>query len=539
MPIKGLDPTQAARLSALLDDALARPPDARAAWLAELDDRDPLAGAHLRGLLASLSAAQAEGLLEGRGFADAGFAAALGTDDTLAGRQIGPYRVLQPIGQGGMGTVWLAERADGLFERKVALKLVHLALVGSVLAERFARERSILAGLDHPHIARLLDAGVTPDGQPYLALEYVEGTPLTAYCDEHQLDLDARLRLFGQVLDAVQYAHSNLVIHRDLKPSNILVTETGDVRLLDFGIAKLLTVDGEARETELTQLSGRAYTPEYASPEQVTGARDHDRQRRVCARRPVLRARVRPASVYAQARVARRARGGDRRVGSGASERHGLVGDHRNPPRDDAQAPAPEARGRPRHDRAQGAPEAPRRSLRISARDAARPRALSPGRAGACPPRQRHVSARQVRGPATSSRSARRPRRRWRSPSASRARCGRPASRASRRASRGARRLVRPRCRTSCSTCSARTPSRSRTRPRHAKRRRGSSWTWAAAASTRRSRRRPRRASPCSARWPTCTTSSGCFRTQRGNANARSPRQPKRTGRGTRVWPMR
>jgi len=272
MPIKGLDPTQAARLSALLDDALARPPDARAAWLAELDDRDPLAGAHLRGLLASLSAAQAEGLLEGRGFADAGFAAALGTDDTLAGRQIGPYRVLQPIGQGGMGTVWLAERADGLFERKVALKLVHLALVGSVLAERFARERSILAGLDHPHIARLLDAGVTPDGQPYLALEYVEGTPLTAYCDEHQLDLDARLRLFGQVLDAVQYAHSNLVIHRDLKPSNILVTETGDVRLLDFGIAKLLTVDGEARETELTQLSGRAYTPEYASPEQVTGA---------------------------------------------------------------------------------------------------------------------------------------------------------------------------------------------------------------------------------------------------------------------------
>ena len=272
MPIKGLDPTQAARLSALLDDALARPPDERAVWLAELDDRDPLAGAHLRGLLASLSAAQAEGLLEGRGFADARFAAALGTDDTLAGRQIGPYRVLQPIGQGGMGTVWLAERADGLFERKVALKLVHLALVGSVLAERFARERSILAGLDHPHIARLLDAGVTPDGQPYLALEYVEGTPLTAYCDEHQLDLDARLRLFGQVLDAVQYAHSNLVIHRDLKPSNILVTETGDVRLLDFGIAKLLTVDGEARETELTQLSGRAYTPEYASPEQVTGA---------------------------------------------------------------------------------------------------------------------------------------------------------------------------------------------------------------------------------------------------------------------------
>jgi len=271
MSLKGLDPARAAHVSALLDDALAQPPDTRAGWLAELDARDPESGAHVRALLASLAAAQSERLLEGKDFA-AGFAAALGANETLTGRQIGPYRVLRPIGRGGMGTVWLAERADGLFERKVALKLVHLALIGSVLVERFARERAILAGLEHPHIARLIDAGVTPEGQPYLALEYVEGTPLTLYCDAHRLDLDARIRLFEQVLTAVQYAHANLVIHRDLKPSNILVTETGDVRLLDFGIAKLLTVEGEARETELTRMSGRAFTPEYASPEQITGA---------------------------------------------------------------------------------------------------------------------------------------------------------------------------------------------------------------------------------------------------------------------------
>jgi serine/threonine-protein kinase len=271
MALKGLDPTQAARLSSLLDEALALAPESRAAWLAALETRDPMAGADVRALLVSLSAAHADRLLETKGFV-AGFAAALGADEMLAGREIGPYRVLRPIGRGGMGTVWLAERADGLFERKVALKLVHPVLVGSVLAERFARERAILAGLEHPHIARLLDAGVTPGGQPYLALEYVEGTPLTAYCDAHRLDLDARIRLFQQVLGAVQYAHANLVIHRDLKPSNILVTEAGEALLLDFGIAKLLTVEGEARETELTQMSGRAFTPEYASPEQITGA---------------------------------------------------------------------------------------------------------------------------------------------------------------------------------------------------------------------------------------------------------------------------
>src|SRR5208282_3763786 len=161
--------------------------------------------------------------------------------------------------------------ADGLFTRQVALKLIHPALKSRVTSERFAREREILASLNHAHIARLLDAGIAEDGQSYLALDYVAGTPLTTYCDERRLSVHERLELFRQVLSAVQYAHAHLVIHRDLKPANILVTAEGQVQLLDFGIAKLLS-EGEAKETELTQLGGRAMTPDYAAPEQIAGA---------------------------------------------------------------------------------------------------------------------------------------------------------------------------------------------------------------------------------------------------------------------------
>jgi WD40 repeat protein/serine/threonine protein kinase len=192
-------------------------------------------------------------------------------DARLIGKQFGPYRVLQLLGEGGMGSVWLAERVDGLFTRRVALKLVHPALMGRVMGERVTREREILASLNHPNIAQLLDAGFAQDGQPYLALEYVAGTQLISYCDEKGLSIAERLQLFRQVLSAVQYAHIHLVIHRDLKPSNILVTADGQVRLLDFGIAKLLT-KGEARETDLTLIGGRALTPDYAAPEQMTGA---------------------------------------------------------------------------------------------------------------------------------------------------------------------------------------------------------------------------------------------------------------------------
>jgi serine/threonine-protein kinase len=266
-----------ARVSALLDEALELPATERTAWQADLATREPRLSAVVLRLLASMQPADTPAArrmetadLVRRGVERAMRAPAAPDPITLTGRRFGPYRVTRLLGQGGMGSVWLAQRDDGLFERQVALKLVHASLFGHALGERFARERSILGALDHPHIARLLDAGVSDDGQPYLALEYVEGESLTHFCDSRRLTLPKRLSLMLQVLSAVQHAHQNLVIHRDLKPANILVTPHGQVRLLDFGIAKLMT-DGEARETELTQMAGRALTLEYASPEQVAG----------------------------------------------------------------------------------------------------------------------------------------------------------------------------------------------------------------------------------------------------------------------------
>ncbi len=188
---------------------------------------------------------------------------------------IGPYRLLHELGHGGMGTVYLAERADGQFEQRVAIKLLATSARQPNLHQRFLAERQILARLEHPHIARLLDGGMTipvpgqPEGLPYFVMEYVPGQPLTTYCDVHRLSVEQRLRLFETVCTAVQYAHQNLIIHRDLKPSNILVTDDGTVKLLDFGIAKLLEED--ASETLQTLTGLPLMTPEYASPEQVRG----------------------------------------------------------------------------------------------------------------------------------------------------------------------------------------------------------------------------------------------------------------------------
>ena len=171
-----------------------------------------------------------------------------------------------------MGTVWLARRSDGRFEGSAAVKLLNAELVGLASEERFRREGSILARLAHPHIARLLDAGVSANGQPYLVLEHVEGEHIDRYCDARELSVEARLRLFLDVLAAVAHAHANLIVHRDIKPSNVLVSTAGAVKLLDFGIAKLLEADTVAGEpTALTREAGRAFTPEYAAPEQVTG----------------------------------------------------------------------------------------------------------------------------------------------------------------------------------------------------------------------------------------------------------------------------
>ncbi|MEP7298422.1 MAG: serine/threonine-protein kinase [Burkholderiales bacterium] len=191
------------------------------------------------------------------------------------GSRIGPYRLVRHLGEGGMAEVWMAQRDDGAFQRTVAIKLL-FRTAGSTqrdtFAQRFARERDILATLDHPNIAGLHDAGVTPSGQPWLALEYIEGETLIHWCDAQRLDIAARVRLFRQVLLAVQHAHANLVIHRDLKPGNILVTAKGEVRLLDFGIAKLMEAEGGTlAETELTRMAGRPMTPQYAAPEQLLG----------------------------------------------------------------------------------------------------------------------------------------------------------------------------------------------------------------------------------------------------------------------------
>ena len=187
-----------------------------------------------------------------------------------AGTSVGPYVIEQEIGRGGMGIVYRAHRADGLIKRPVALKLLQPGLASAEILGRFARERDILASLTHPNIARLYDAGSTDTGQPFIALEYVEGLSLIDFCDGKRLGLRERLRLLVQILRAVQCAHTNLVIHRDLKPSNILVTATGEVRLLDFGIAKPLREQGDGA-TGVTQFGGRVLTPDYAAPEQLLG----------------------------------------------------------------------------------------------------------------------------------------------------------------------------------------------------------------------------------------------------------------------------
>jgi hypothetical protein len=264
-------------ISALLDEALALPAVERYTFVQQLDGeraryRDTLRallgqggggeGVETRAFLDTLPA-----LTGLAGAADGGAGALV---EVAPGQTVGPYRLIRELGVGGMGAVWLAERADGALKRQVALKLPRLAW-GRHLAQRMARERDILASLEHPHIARLYDAGIDQHGRPYLALEYVAGQSIDDYANERALATRQRLDLLLQVCGAVAYAHSRLIVHRDLKPSNILVNAEGQVRLLDFGIAKLIEDEREGR-TRLTQLAGRALTLDYASPEQIMGA---------------------------------------------------------------------------------------------------------------------------------------------------------------------------------------------------------------------------------------------------------------------------
>ena len=223
-----LDHDRWQRLSPLLDRALDLDIGERSAWLEQLRGEDEALAAELEAFLEEQHTLEREGFLAHSPFS------AFAQQSSLIGQTIGAYTLEAPLGQGGMGTVWLARRSDGRFEGKVAIKLLNTALVGRAGEERFQREGSILARLTHPNIARLIDAGVSPTGQPYLVLEYVEGERIDNYCDVNKLDVAARLRLFLDVLAAVANAHANLVIHRDIKPSNVLVGDRGVVKLLDF-----------------------------------------------------------------------------------------------------------------------------------------------------------------------------------------------------------------------------------------------------------------------------------------------------------------
>jgi serine/threonine protein kinase len=261
--MSGLTPEQWQEVSPYLDEVLELVPEQRAAWLRSLSQENARLAAMVQALLDEQQQLRQEGFLE---------RSPLRAGAGLAGQRVGSYALLSQIGQGGMGTVWLAQRSDGRFERQAAVKFVNLALTSHATGERFKREGSILGRLTHPHIAGLLDAGISADGSPYLILEYVDGLAIDQYCDEHTLDVDTRVGLFLDVLSAVAEAHANLIVHRDIKPSNVLVRNDGQVKLLDFGIAKLLAQEGEtASATMLTMESGGALTPRFAAPEQVAG----------------------------------------------------------------------------------------------------------------------------------------------------------------------------------------------------------------------------------------------------------------------------
>jgi eukaryotic-like serine/threonine-protein kinase len=261
------------RLNALLEQALEIAPQERVRWL------DTLSPEHgdLKPMLSDMLAragVETDTFLSGT--APLRQLAQASEEDFLhdqPGSMVGPYRLIEPLGHGGMGSVWLAQRADGSINRTIALKLPH-TLWSPGLAKRLARERDILASLEHRNIARLYDAGVTAQGRPYLALEHVEGVPVDQYCRAQRLSVQQILRLFLQVMRAVSYAHARLIVHRDLKPANVLITQAGGAKLLDFGVAKLLQdqtqPDGEPA-TVLTQAQAAPLTPSYASPEQIKG----------------------------------------------------------------------------------------------------------------------------------------------------------------------------------------------------------------------------------------------------------------------------
>ncbi len=261
-----MNPERWQRIEEIFGTVVDRPTAERGAYLTSVCGGDEELRREVLELLAHETA---DGFLE-EPIRHATFAVTNEPADEMLGRHIGPYRLTRLIGRGGMGTVYEAARDDQQFDQRVALKIIKRGMDSDFVRERFLRERQILAGLDHPHIARLLDGGATVEGLPYFAMEFVAGESITDYCHRQKLSLGAKLDLFRDVCAAVQHAHQKLVVHRDLKPSNILVTANGTPKLLDFGIAKLLSPDpGEALTR--TETAIRLMTPDYASPEQVRG----------------------------------------------------------------------------------------------------------------------------------------------------------------------------------------------------------------------------------------------------------------------------
>ncbi len=247
-----------------LDRLLDMDPSQWDAYIAELEGAEPAVAATLRAMMADRRELEAQGFLE--------TSPVQSPDRELAGTQVGAYTITSLIGRGGMGEVWLAERSDGRFEGRFALKFLEIHATSPAALDRFRREGRLLARLAHPHIARLLDAGVNASGRPYLILEYVQGIRIDDYCSTRNLGVEERIRLVLDVLGALAHAHSNLVIHRDIKPTNILVTDSGEAKLLDFGIAKLVGSDGGTDgDSPVTRIEDAAFTPEYAAPEQILG----------------------------------------------------------------------------------------------------------------------------------------------------------------------------------------------------------------------------------------------------------------------------
>ena len=262
-----MNQTRWARISDILETALDKDATERSAFLTKICGEDTALRQEIESLL-FFDNSESTKLFENSQLNNIWFGDDAKPEQDFIGRQIGKYKTTELLGEGGMGVVFLAERTDGEFEQQVAIKLLKQGFVSKMALSRFLSERQILARLHHRFIAQLLDGGTTDEGMPYLVMEYVEGLPFLDYCNQHNLDVTARLEIFQKVCSAVQYAHQHLVVHRDLKPSNIMVTADASPKLLDFGISKLVSPEDDALQT---QTEFRALTPGYASPEQIKG----------------------------------------------------------------------------------------------------------------------------------------------------------------------------------------------------------------------------------------------------------------------------